>query len=105
MSVPTWMSQMFDVIAELGRYYLESPVKKHSLEAVTKMCETLLVRKGEASGTALDKEIVNSYNNMRGEEQVLFLSVLNTQLAPDARQIVKAAQAYVEKQDDSRFEC
>jgi malonyl-CoA decarboxylase len=97
--VPTWMSQMFDVIADLGRHYLENPGKKHSLETMTHMCQTLLVRRGEASGTALAKDIVDSYNGLKTEDRVRFLRILNNEFAPDPNAIVTAAKAYIDRRD------
>jgi len=99
MAVQMWMSQMLDVIVDMGRHYLDSPGKRHSFDYVQEMCQTLLDRKGEASGTALAKEIINSYDKMKPEVKVRFLIMLTTEFAPDPEPIIQASKDYIKKQD------
>lgn len=99
MAVQLWMSQMLDVIVDLGRHYLDSPGKKHSFDYVREMCKTLLERKGEASGTALAKEIINSYDKMKPADKIRFLVMLTTDFAPDPEPIIQASKDYIKKQD------
>lgn len=100
MAVQEWMSQMIEVIADLGRNYLENPGKKHSLSSVKGMCKTLLNRRGEASGTALAKEIVDSFNKMSQATKNDFLLMLTESFAPDAEKIGAAAKNYLKNQDN-----
>ncbi|MBT4089635.1 MAG: malonyl-CoA decarboxylase [Deltaproteobacteria bacterium] len=99
MAVQEWMNQMLEVIADLGRNYLENPRKKYSLASVEEMCKTLLSRKGEASGTALAKEIVDAFNKMTSVEKTGFLLMLTENFGPNPETISQAAQEYLKHQD------
>ena len=99
MAVQEWMNQMLEVIADLGRNYLENPRKKYSLASVEEMCKSLLSRKGEASGTALAKEIVDAFNKMTSVEKTGFLLMLTENFGPNPETISQAAQEYLKHQD------
>ncbi len=100
MAVQDWMNQMLEVIADLGRNYLENPGKKHSLSSIEEMCRILLNRRGEASGTALAKEIVDSFNKMSHVAKNDFLLMLTERFAPDSEKISGAAEEYLKNQDN-----
>ncbi|MCP4750302.1 MAG: malonyl-CoA decarboxylase [Proteobacteria bacterium] len=97
--MPHTLSQMIDTIAEWGRSYLDAPGRKHSLKSAKNLCRTLLVRRGEASGTALAKEIVTAFSDMSQERKIAFLEMLATDFAPDPNDILKAAADYIKNQD------
>ena len=99
MAVHEWMNQMLEVVADLGRNYLENPRKKYSLASVEEMCKTLLNRRGEASGTALAKEIVDAFNKMNPVAKTDFLMMLTENFGPDPEVISNAAKAYLKKPD------
>ena len=99
VQVYSWVNQMLETIADLGRHYLESPAKQHSLNSLIKLCHTLIKRRGEASGTALAKEIVDSIHKLSDHDKVKFLQMLATDFAPDSKVILKAAESYIENQD------
>ncbi len=99
MAVHEWMNQMLEVVADLGRNYLENPRKKYSLASVEEMCRTLLNRRGEASGTALAKEIVDAFNKMNPVAKTDFLMMLTENFGPDPEAISTAAKEYIKKPD------
>ncbi|MCG8336162.1 MAG: malonyl-CoA decarboxylase [Proteobacteria bacterium] len=90
---------MIKTISELGRSYLEKPIKKHTLKTIRQLCQTLLNRKGEASGTALAKDVVDTFNRMSEEERRGFLKILTEEFGPDAEAISEAAGKYLEARD------
>ncbi len=100
----SWMGQMLDKIADLGKLYLELPIKKQSLKSMKHLCQTLLLRRGEASGTALAKEIVVAYTKMNENEKIKFLNMLTIDFAPKPETVLNAAQQYVKKQDFTNFQ-
>lgn len=99
-----FMGQMFDKIADLGKSYLDIPYKKHSIKSIKELCETLLERKGEASGTALAKQIVDYYNSLNDDEKIRFLHMITGKFAPDPNEIFDAAQQYTKSQDFSSLQ-
>jgi malonyl-CoA decarboxylase len=94
-----WMDHMIKIVTDLGKSYLDFPIKKQGLKSIKQLCNTLLVRKGEASGTALAKEIVDAYNRMDNNEKMKFLEMLTEEFNPDPLDIIKAAQQYIKTQD------
>ncbi len=99
-----WMDHMIKIITDFGKTYIDFPPKKQNLKSIKQLCQTLLVRKGEASGTALAKEIVDAYNNMNLKEQKKFVEMLTSEFDPDPREIIKAAQQYIKTQDFSSLQ-
>jgi malonyl-CoA decarboxylase len=95
----SWMDHMIRTISDLGRTYLEKPIKKHSLKSIKQHCQSLLNRKGEASGTALAKEVVDAFNRMNVAEKMDFLNMLTVEFGPDPEVITHAANAYLKHQD------
>jgi malonyl-CoA decarboxylase len=94
-----WMDQMFRTISDLGRSYLELPNKKYSIKSIKHLCRTLLHRKGEASGTALAKDVVDSFNRMTQKEKLEFLEMLALEFGPNSDTINEAAKKYLNAQD------
>ena len=93
---PAWMDFMIKTLSEWGRSYLEKPARKHTVRSVRQLCSTLLQRKGEASGTALAKEIVDAFSGMNEEEKLGFLEMLTEEFAPDTETVNKAVSNYLE---------
>ncbi len=96
--ISSLMNQMLDAIAELGRSYIDLPLKKQTLKTVENLCKKLLERRGEASGTALAKEIVKVFMLMKYDDKVKFLKMLNDSLSPDPTTILAAAKDYKNNQ-------
>lgn len=99
VQVYSWVNQMLETIADLGRHYLESPAKQHSYSSLKKLCHTLIQRRGEASGTAQAKEIVDIIQQLDPEDIVKFLQMLATEFAPDPAAIIQAAEKYIKSQN------
>ncbi len=95
----SWMDHMIRTISELGRSYLEKPIHKHSLKSIKQLCQTLLNRKGEASSTAIAKDIVDAFNEMSIAEKKNFLKVLTVDFGPDTEAIAEAAIKYLKVKD------
>ena len=91
-----WMSQMVDAIADLGRQYFERPSSGNAPETARRLCTDLLSDHGEASGTALAREVVGLYGRMTRDERIGFLEMLNTALACDPNALQDAIERYSE---------
>ena len=74
-----WMSQMVSTIADLGRQYFDRSGTNTVLEDARKLCHDLLSGRGEASGTALAREVVTLFREMEGADRVAFLQMLNVE--------------------------
>ncbi len=90
-----WMSHMLGAVADLGRQYFERPADVSPLEAARKLCEDLLSDHGEASGTALAREVIDLYRGLDGDAKNAFLEMLSEAFAPDPGRLRTAAERYL----------
>ncbi|NKB21560.1 MAG: decarboxylase [Alphaproteobacteria bacterium] len=98
-----WMSQVIGAIADLGRHYLERPSSKSPLTAAKRLCDDLLSDRGEASGTALARELVERYLGMDENDQNGFLDLLATDYSYAADKLQNAAAAYSQNPGDDTY--
>ncbi len=98
-----WMSQVIDAIADLGRHYLDRPSSKAPLKAAKRLCDDLLSDRGEASGTALARELVERYLGMEESDQDGFIDLLASDYSYAADKLKNAAAAYVQNPDDDTY--
>ncbi len=92
---PAWMDFMIKTVSELGRSYIRRPDHKHTAKSVNLLCQSLLTRRGEASGVALAKDIVDAYSEMDNDCKIQFLEMIASDFGPDNDSVAKAAQAYL----------
>ena len=90
-----WMSQMLGAIADLGRQYFERPADVSPLETAQGLCRDLLSEHGEASGTALAREVIELYRSLDEDDRIAFLKMLSDDFAPDAEKLREAANRYI----------
>ncbi|MGY9019161.1 MAG: malonyl-CoA decarboxylase [Alphaproteobacteria bacterium] len=98
-----WMSQVIDAIADLGRNYLERPSSKSPLKAAKRLCDDLLSDRGEASGTALARELVDRYLAMDEADQDGFIDLLASDYSYAADKLQNAASAYAQNPGDDTY--
>jgi len=98
-----WMSQVVSAIADLGRQYFERPSNASPIETERRLCKDLLSGRGEASGTALAREVVNLFAAMNEESRVAFIEMLNDEFAYDPAFLREAAERYAREQDDDAY--
>lgn len=98
-----WMSQMVSTIADLGRQYFDRPANKTVLEDTRRLCHDLLSGRGEASGTALAREVVNLFRDMEGADRVAFLQMLNDEFSYSPLDLHTTAQAYIDEPSEENY--
>ena len=89
-----WLKRVKDSVADRGRELLGLRETSKSATNIEVLCLALLSEKGEASGTALAREVVNHYQAMTNEEQIEFFEMLNTRFAANEDAIINAADQY-----------
>ena len=87
-----YFTRIWDSIADTGRSLLGR--RDDGPPDVPELCRDLLSEKGEASGTAIARDIVAAYQCMSGEEKLDFFTLLATEFSPDADTVLDAATAY-----------
>ena len=91
-----WMSQMVSTIADLGRQYFDRSANDTVLEDTRRLCHDLLSGRGEASGTALAREVVTLFREMERRDRVAFLQMLNDEFSYSPIYLRAAATSYVD---------
>lgn len=98
-----WMSHMVSAIADLGRQYLDRPISTSVVETAQQLCEDLLSSRGEASGTALAREVVNLFRGMDESEQIAFLEMLDNNFSYDPEALHRAAEQFLRAQTEDTY--
>lgn len=89
-----WLEHVIDSVADRGRELLGLRGLNKSAASIEKLCLALLSEKGEASGTALARELVIHYEGMTHSERLAFFELLNTGFGPDEDAIIRAADEF-----------
>ncbi|MBK5961554.1 MCD, Malonyl-CoA decarboxylase MCD [Rhodoplanes elegans] len=93
----SFFGELLQTISERGRGLLdrrrEPPGQVHS-ESLADLCESLLTGRGEASGTALAREILQRYEELKTGPRIAFFEALATRFGPDRKRLDKAMEAF-----------
>jgi malonyl-CoA decarboxylase len=98
-----WMSQMVEAIADLGLPFFDRHARLPPVEAALRLCRDLLSDHGEASGTALAREVIALYDAFQPEDRVEFIERLAVDFAPDHAKLREAAEAWLGKPDQANY--
>ena len=89
---PSYITRIWHSIADRGRVLLGHRVERHA--DLPGLCRDLLSEKGEASGTAIARDVVDRYQSISEAEKLDFFTLLATEFSPDVDEVMQAAQAY-----------
>lgn len=89
-----WLERVIDSVADRGRELLSLRGINKSAASIEKLCLALLSEKGEASGTALARELIIHYQGMTHSERLAFFELLDTGFGPDEEAIIRAADEF-----------
>ncbi|MBI5110729.1 MAG: malonyl-CoA decarboxylase [Rhodovulum sp.] len=93
----SFFGELLQSISERGRGLLdrrrEPPGQVHS-DSLVDLCEALLSGRGEASGTALAREILQRYDELKTGPRIAFFEALATRFGPDRAKVDKAIKAF-----------
>ncbi|WP_265517331.1 malonyl-CoA decarboxylase [Nitratireductor luteus] len=97
MNGATFFSDMLQAITERGRRILSIGPRDHQAQgmgAIEAACETLLSSRGEASGMALAKGILDRWEQFSPTQQRDFMTMLLSRFGPDTERLETAIDAY-----------
>lgn len=89
-----WLEHVIDSVADRGRELLNLKSSEKTAADIEALCRALLSEKGEASGTALAREVVQTYANMTAEDRIDFFDMLSFAFGPDEDAIIAAADDF-----------
>jgi malonyl-CoA decarboxylase len=92
-----YFSDLLATISERGRTLLRrgAPLdEKSDAAGLADLCEALLSGRGEASGTAMAREVLDQYGDLDAEGRLLFFQALVRDFGPDRKRLDKAIEAW-----------
>jgi malonyl-CoA decarboxylase len=102
----SFFGEMFETISERGRALLDRSRNRRGSglqrsESLADLCEELLSGRGEASGAALAREILNMYAELTTGPRIAFFEALASRFGPDRERIAKMAEKYATNPSDA----
>src|SRR6266702_982505 len=97
MSSNAFFSDLLASISERGRTLLRragSSDTKHDASDLIELCESLLSGRGEASGTAMAREVLDHYRNLDEAGRLSFFETLTRDFGPDQEKLAEAIEAW-----------
>jgi malonyl-CoA decarboxylase len=88
------LDQLWTSIADAGRDLVRGRLGSRRRATVQSLCRDLLSTKGEASGAALAREVVECYRTMTDAERLGFFLMLAQDYGADPDRILAAVEAY-----------
>jgi malonyl-CoA decarboxylase len=88
------LDQLWTSIADAGRDLVRTRLYGRRRPQVGDLCRDLLSTRGEASGAALARELVDAYRAMSAVERLAFLTMLATEFGHDQGRILAAVETY-----------
>jgi malonyl-CoA decarboxylase len=100
VSGPTWVASLLNTIADSGRDLLARDAPRRDRMDIGALCRDLMSLRGEASGTAIAREVVQRYATLDDEARTAFFASLRDAFGPDRDAVLAAADAYRELDDE-----
>jgi malonyl-CoA decarboxylase len=92
-----FFSDLLSTISERGRSLLrrgEPTDGKEDASDLIELCEALLSGRGEATGTAMAREVLDRYNELDSNARLTFFETLARDYGPDRGRLAKAIEAW-----------
>jgi malonyl-CoA decarboxylase len=101
----SFFGELLQTISERGRALLVRSRRGEAAtarsESLVELCEDLLSRRGEASGVARAREILNRYGELTTGPRIAFFEALAERFGPDPARMESAIAAWREKPSDA----
>src|ERR671928_378785 len=92
-----FFSELLSTISERSRTLLrrrEPADGKDDATELVELCEALLSGRGEASGTAMAREVLDGYHDLDANGRLAFFEELARHFGPDHERLQKAIEAW-----------
>lgn len=91
----SFLQDLLNTVAEQSRQYLPAALAGRAKEDITTLAEALVSGRGEASGVAIARQILEFYRSMSQDDRRSFFRYLAKHFQPDEVAVTAAAEAYV----------
>src|SRR5215467_4162854 len=92
-----FFSDLLATISERGRLLLrrtDPTDQKPDADDLIELCEALLSGRGEASGTAMAREVLDHYQDLDSDDRLTFFKGLVRDFGPDRKKLEKAIETW-----------
>jgi len=92
-----FFSDLLSTISERGRTLLgrgNPPDTRQDPSELLELCQALLSGRGEASGTALAREVLDRYHNLDSDGRLTFFEALARDYGPDRERLTQAIESW-----------
>ncbi|HLH94210.1 MAG TPA: malonyl-CoA decarboxylase [Xanthobacteraceae bacterium] len=101
----SFFGELLQSISERGRALIDRTRDRRGMAErrsadLVELCSELLSERGEASGVALAREILNRYAELTTGPRIAFFEALGQEFGPDQRRLAAAAAAWQNKASD-----
>jgi malonyl-CoA decarboxylase len=91
----SWFDRLLSSIADRGRAWVKIPTGVPPLEQVLQLSRSLISERGEASGAALARALLESLSALDAADRLTYYRFLANDFAPDPSKLKLAAEAYL----------
>jgi malonyl-CoA decarboxylase len=98
-----FFSDLLSTISERGRTLLRrngAPAARPDSEGLIELCEALLSGRGEASGTAMAREVLDRYHDLDDAGRHAFFAALVRDFGPDRERLAEAIEGWRSQPND-----
>src|SRR5947209_19789735 len=92
-----FFSDLLSTISERGRTLLRrngSPDNRQDASELLELCEALLSGAGEASGTAMAREVLDRYHHLDADGRLSFFEALARDYGPNRERLSRAIESW-----------
>ncbi len=97
----SFLQELLNTVAEQGRQLLPGSLRGGAKEDIKALAEALVSGRGEASGVAIARQILDTYRLLGPDERRAFFRLLANTLKPDPDTVRSAARAYLADSGDA----
>src|ERR1700722_7270570 len=104
MSSNAFFSDLLASISERGRTLLRravAPDARQDASDLIELCEALLSGRGEASGTAMAREVLDRYHHLDETGRLSFFAALSRNYGPDREKLAQAIESWCAQPNDA----
>src|SRR6202795_5060249 len=104
MSSNAFFSDLLASISDRGRTLLRrvgSSDEREDASDLIELCEALLSGRGEASGTAMAREVLDRYHDLDAAGRLSFFETLSRDYGPDRERLSRAIESWRAQPSDA----
>lgn len=91
----SFLQELLNTVADQGRQFLPAALRGGRKEDITALAQALVSSRGEASGVAIARQILDTYRMLGPDEQRAFFRLLADTLKPEPDAVRSAARAFL----------